>query len=74
MFSKSIFAAVSMVIVDLAIASPIRNNTVHERGAIQKQNSPWYCQVLGNERAAYDYTYIDVSDRKSYGELFTIGT
>lgn len=60
-------AAGLVVIAGLAVANPIQKNTVHERQAIEKQNSPDYCQVLGNERASRPYWYIDASGGRSVG-------
>ena len=70
MFSKSILAAGLVAIAGLAAANPIRKNTIHERQAIEIQETPAYCQVTGNERASDRYIYFDRSKGKSCEELF----
>ena len=69
MFSKSMLAASLAVIAGLATANPIQKNTIHERQAIETQDTPAYCQVLGNERATRSYYYIDASEGKSVCSL-----
>lgn len=74
MFSKTVLVAGLAAIANLAVAKPILENSIQEnstensllekRGAIEKQNSPVYCQIVGNERAALPYVYIDLSKGK----------
>jgi hypothetical protein len=52
------------VIEGLVVANPIRKDPIHARQAIETQDAPIYCQVLGNERASLSYEYDDVSDSK----------